>query len=38
MPKPYGSVAVASTFLQKYGDTGNINHLKLHKLVYYTYG
>ena len=38
MPAPYSSVAVANTFIEKFGSISGIEHMKLQKLVYCSYG
>ena len=38
MPRPYSSATIANTFLERYGESGHINHMKLQKLVYFTNG
>ncbi len=38
MPIPYNSVAIANTFLEGFGANGGIEHMKLQKLVYCSYG
>jgi uncharacterized phage-associated protein len=35
---PYSSLAVANTFLTKFGQERGIEHMKLQKLVYFTHG
>ncbi len=37
MPQPYTPLAIANTFLEKFGSNG-IEHMKLQKLVYCAYG
>lgn len=36
--KQYSPLEVANTFIQKFGASGDIDHLKLQKLVYCAYG
>lgn len=38
MTTQYSSATIANAFLQRYGKSGDIDHLKLQKLVYYAYG
>lgn len=38
MPVPYTPLAIANNFLEQFGETGGIEHMKLQKLVYCSYG
>lgn len=38
MPVPYTPLAVANNFLEQFGQTDGIEHMKLQKLVYCSYG
>ncbi len=38
MPVPYTPLAVANNFLDRFGRDGGIEHMKLQKLVYFSYG
>lgn len=38
MPVPYTPLAIANCFLEKFGRQGGIEHMKLQKLVYCSYG
>lgn len=38
MAVPYTPLAVANCFLEKFGENGGIEHMKLQKLVYFSYG
>lgn len=38
MPVPYSSIAIANNFVQQFGATNGIEHMKLQKLVYCSYG
>lgn len=38
MPVPFTPLAVANCFLEKFGNTDGIEHMKLQKLVYCSYG
>ncbi|MGR3248551.1 MAG: Panacea domain-containing protein [Paracoccus sp. (in: a-proteobacteria)] len=35
---PYLPVQLANTFIERYGQTADIDHMKLQKLMYYAYG
>ncbi|MCV2893386.1 Panacea domain-containing protein [Lentibacter sp. XHP0401] len=38
MPAPYSPLAIANNFLEQFGSRGGIEHMKLQKLVYCSYG
>ncbi len=38
MTVPYSPLSIANNFLEQYGDQGGIEHMKLQKLVYCSYG
>jgi len=38
MPVPYSSIAIANHFIEQFGKTDGIEHMKLQKLVYCSYG
>ena len=37
-PVPYTPLALANTFVARYGATRTLDHMKLQKLAFYTYG
>ena len=38
MPAPYSPLAIANNFLEQFGEQSGIEHMKLQKLVYCSYG
>lgn len=38
MPCPYSSLDIANTFIRRHGESGTIDHMKIQKLTYYSYG
>ena len=38
MPVPYSTMAIANNFIERFGNEGGIEHMKLQKLVYCSYG
>jgi len=38
MPAPYSPIAIANNFVEQFGGVTGIEHMKLQKLVYCSYG
>jgi uncharacterized phage-associated protein len=38
MPVPYAPIAIANSFIKEFGSRSGIEHMKLQKLVYFSYG